>query len=71
MQSNKSYVPLEPNKVAHCANREICHKIHALGMYSINGVSPILNRSPVGVQNTEVERGITYWKEDWNSAAWI
>lgn len=32
-------------------------------MNSVNGVSPVLDRSPVRVQHTEVEGGITYWRE--------
>lgn len=49
-------IPFKAEEVGQGSDGEIQHNVHALCVYSVDEVDPIINDTPVRVQDGEVER---------------
>ena len=51
-------IPLEADKVGHCTNGEVRHKVHSARVDLVDGGLPVCQGTPVWVKQGEVEWGI-------------
>jgi hypothetical protein len=51
--------PFEAEEVTHGSNSKIVHDVHASGMNIIYRPSPVIYCTPVRIQNSQIQRGIT------------
>lgn len=57
--SEVRHAPFETNQVTHCSDREIRHEVHSMCVNCINGFTPVINSSPVRVENAEIQGRVT------------
>jgi hypothetical protein len=53
------YTPIKADQIAHCANCEVNHNVHVMGMDCIDGILPISQGAPVWIEYRKVEGRIT------------
>ena len=53
------YVPIEAEEIRHGTDREIRHEVHSAGVDLVDRILPVGEGAPVGVEDGEVEWGIT------------
>ena len=60
MEEAHDNAPLEADEITHGADREIRHVVHIAIVYFVDNILPIIEVSPVRVEDGEVEWRITY-----------
>lgn len=52
-------LPFKPNKITHSSYCEIDHEVHAPGMQRVNEIDPVVDDTPMRIEDSEVQGRVT------------